>query len=77
VGGARPRLVRDPNRPIQKVEPMKVIYEFKCPMGHAVEELFPMGTAPASIPCPDHQSDSRRLLSKGNWIAFEGSYKAS
>lgn len=54
------------------------LYSFKCSAAnHEIEEFFPLGEAPQTITCPDDDAPARRLLARGNFATFPGSYKAT
>jgi hypothetical protein len=37
------------------------LYSYSCPFGpHEIDDWFPIGTAPASVPCPEHYTNCNR-----------------
>lgn len=59
---------------------MKALYAFECEdCGAVMDQWHLMGTAPDFIDCLDCmcQGRARRLVAKGNWSAFAGSYRAT
>lgn len=53
-----------------------VIFVYACPYGEPIEAFFPLGEAPDTLTCEEHNSPARRQVSRGNFLAFPGSYKA-
>ncbi|MFD0883344.1 FmdB family zinc ribbon protein [Streptosporangium algeriense] len=39
------------------------VYTYRCPHCSEIEAIFPIGTAPAAVPCPDCGAASARTFS--------------
>ena len=48
-------------------------YEYRCPHGHVTEAIFPMGEAPAEIPCHTDAHMAQRVFNPPAAIHFKGS----
>ncbi len=48
-------------------------YEYKCPVGHVSEKLYPTMDAPRHLKCPVCGRRAERIISGGTGLVFKGS----
>lgn len=55
-----------------------ILCAYRCTAGaEPIEAFFPLGKAPDTVPCEEHNSPARRQLSRGEFLTVPGGYADS